>query len=82
MKEKSGKSKGIGFVSFECVDAASDAIDEMNGYDLRGKRLKVELNKKDGQILGKNPTQLQTNFRFDSWFVWILMFMSYWMISL
>ena len=65
MKEKSGKSKGIGFVSFESVDAASDAIDEMNGYDLRGKRLKVELNKKDGEILGKASTHLQMNFHLD-----------------
>jgi RNA recognition motif-containing protein len=41
MKEKSGKSKGIGFVSFDRPDAASKAIEEMNGFELRGKRLKV-----------------------------------------
>ena len=49
MTEKNGKSKGIGFVSFEDPRSALDAIDEMNGFEVRGKRLKVELNKKDEQ---------------------------------
>lgn len=47
MTEKNGKSKGIGFVSFDNPKAAQEAIDEMNGFEVRGKRLKVELNKKD-----------------------------------
>lgn len=58
MKEKSGKSKGIGFVSFDSPNSAKAAIDEMNGFEVRGKRLKVELNKKDEDALGKMPTQL------------------------
>lgn len=41
MTEKNGKSKGIGFVSFENQKAAADAIEEMNGFEVRGKRLKV-----------------------------------------
>ena len=49
MTEKNGKSKGIGFVSFEDPRSALDAIEEMNGFEVRGKRLKVELNKKDEQ---------------------------------
>ncbi len=47
MTENNGKSKGIGFVSFDNSKSASDAIQEMNGFEVRGKRLKVELNKKD-----------------------------------
>jgi hypothetical protein len=39
--------------------SAKVAIDEMNGFEVRGKRLKVELNKKDEEILGKMPTQLE-----------------------
>lgn len=41
MTQKNGKSKGIGFVSFENPRAAADAIEEMNGFEVRGKRLKV-----------------------------------------
>jgi RNA recognition motif-containing protein len=47
MRERNGKSKGIGFVSFDSPVSAKLAINEMNGFELRGKRLKVELNKKD-----------------------------------
>jgi RNA recognition motif-containing protein len=32
MTEKNGKSKGIGFVSFEDPRSALDAIEEMNGF--------------------------------------------------
>lgn len=32
MTEKNGKSKGIGFVSFDNPKSAADAIEEMNGY--------------------------------------------------
>ena len=41
MTEKNGKSKGIGFVSFENPRSAAEAIEEMNGFEVRGKRLKV-----------------------------------------
>lgn len=42
---KDGKSKGYGFVSFDNPKAALDAIEEMNGLEIGGKRLKVELKK-------------------------------------
>jgi CUG-BP- and ETR3-like factor len=32
MTEKNGKSKGIGFVSYENPKAALDAIEDMNGF--------------------------------------------------
>lgn len=41
MTDKNGKSKGIGFVSFDNPKSASEAIEEMNGFEVRGKRLKV-----------------------------------------
>ena len=63
MTEKNGKSKGIGFVSFENPRSAAEAIDEMNGFEVRGKRLKVELNKKDEKSINMQTTALsQVNF--------------------
>lgn len=63
MTDKNGKSKGIGFVSFENPKAAADAIEEMNGFEVRGKRLKVELNKKDEKSMNSNNNELrQHNF--------------------
>ncbi len=63
MTEKNGKSKGIGFVSFDNPKSAADAIEEMNGYEIRGKRLKVELNKKDEKAMNANPISLsQLNY--------------------
>jgi RNA recognition motif-containing protein len=41
MTEKNGKSKGIGFVSFDNPNSAAEAIEEMNGFEIKGKRLKV-----------------------------------------
>lgn len=32
MTEKNGKSKGIGFVSFDNPKSAQEAIEEMNGF--------------------------------------------------
>lgn len=63
MTEKNGKSKGIGFVSFENQKAAADAIEEMNGFEVRGKRLKVELNKKDEKSMNSQTISLsQVNY--------------------
>lgn len=64
MTEKNGKSKGIGFVSFEDPSSALDAIEEMNGFEVRGKRLKVELNKKDEQAKSNNISSL-SQAKFD-----------------
>lgn len=58
MTEKNGKSKGIGFVSFDNPKAAADAIEEMNGFEVRGKRLKVELNKKDEKSINAQTVSL------------------------
>jgi CUG-BP- and ETR3-like factor len=63
MTEKNGKSKGIGFVSFEDPKSASDAIEEMNGFEIGGKRLKVELNKKDEKSINMQKVSLsQVNY--------------------
>ncbi len=64
MTEKNGKSKGIGFVSFEDPRSALDAIEEMNGFEVRGKRLKVELNKKDEQAKSNQISSL-SQAKFD-----------------
>ena len=42
------KSKGYGFVSYDNADAAKEAINKMNGYQVtNGKRLLVKI--KDGE---------------------------------
>ena len=65
MTEKNGKSKGIGFVSFDNPKSAQEAIEEMNGFEVRGKRLKVELNKKDEKAMTSNVSSLiQANYDF------------------
>ena len=68
MTEKNGKSKGIGFVSFDNPKSAQEAIEEMNGFEVRGKRLKVELNKKDEKAITNNVNSLN-QARFDFWFI-------------
>ena len=63
MTQKNGKSKGIGFVSFDNPKSAQEAIEEMNGFEVRGKRLKVELNKKDERAIISNVSSLiQANY--------------------
>ena len=37
-----GESKGFGFVSYDSPDAAESAIEQMNGYQIGPKRLKVQ----------------------------------------
>ena len=74
MTEKNGKSKGIGFVSFDNPKSAQEAIEEMNGFEVRGKRLKVELNKKDEKAITNNVNSLnQAKFDF-----WSIIIKSYW----
>ena len=46
MKDKiTGKTKGFGFVSYTKVISAIGAIKSMNGFRVKGKKLKVELKK-------------------------------------
>ena len=40
-----GKSKGFGFINFENPTSASNAVREMNGFSVLGKRLKVQFKK-------------------------------------
>lgn len=42
---KEGVSRGYGFVNFDNVKSAREAMDELNGLELEGKKLKVELKK-------------------------------------
>lgn len=65
MTEKNGKSKGVGFVSFVSASSAQSAIEEMNGYELKGKRLKVELNKKDEVVLGGHQKFEKFDFSYN-----------------
>jgi len=39
----SGRSKGFGFVTFENDEGASKAISEMDGQDLDGRTVKVDI---------------------------------------
>jgi len=38
-----GRSRGFGFVNFETTEAASSAVAEMNGKDLDGRSIRVDL---------------------------------------
>eukprot|EP00899_Mesostigma_viride_P003527 jgi/Mesvir1/13175/Mv06138-RA.1 len=38
---ETGKHKGYGFVDFENVESAKNAIEQMNGFELAGRQLKV-----------------------------------------
>ncbi|GAA5900954.1 uncharacterized protein JCM6883_004708 [Sporobolomyces salmoneus] len=40
--QRSGRSRGFGFVTLGSVSEAQKAIDEMNGFDLHGRRLRVD----------------------------------------
>jgi len=41
MTEETGKSKGFGFVAFESHEAADQAVSELNGYDIDGRKIVV-----------------------------------------
>ena len=45
MNKDTGKSRGFGFVNFVSPYDAACAVREMNGYQVCGKRLKVQLKK-------------------------------------
>lgn len=38
---ETGRSKGFGFVEFDSEESAQQAIDEMDGVEVMGRRLKV-----------------------------------------
>lgn len=40
---ETGRSRGFGFVTFETADAANRAIEEMNGVELDGRTIRVDL---------------------------------------
>jgi len=42
LKDKlSGRSRGFGFVTYQGDDAAFEAVKELNGYDLNGRKIVV-----------------------------------------
>lgn len=43
-----GRGKGFGFVTFETEESAASAIQHLNGYQIHGKRLKVDYKKLTG----------------------------------
>ncbi len=43
MDKMSGRSKGFGFVEFATPEAATEAVEKMNGYDLEGRKLVVNV---------------------------------------
>lgn len=47
MDRETGRSKGFAFVSFEDQVAAEKAINEMNGKELGGRTVKVNVAKED-----------------------------------
>ena len=53
-----GASKGFGFVGYDNAASALKAIDAMNGYEVSGKRLKVQL-KSEGKGHGKEEEEHQ-----------------------
>lgn len=61
MGEKDERQKGIGFVSFDNPVSAENAIKEMNGFEMQGKRLKVELKKEKGSRTGELKSMRQSN---------------------
>jgi RNA recognition motif-containing protein len=63
VKMENGRSKGYGFVSFDNPRSAANAIEEMHGFEIGGKRLKVELKKGEDNSSGQVAVSLkQTSF--------------------
>ncbi|KAL7518950.1 hypothetical protein ACHAWX_003750 [Stephanocyclus meneghinianus] len=51
VEAETGRSRGFGFVSFDSTESAANAIKHLNGFPIKGKRLKVQ----HKQIRGKDP---------------------------
>eukprot|EP01107_Rhizomastix_libera_P005833 TRINITY_DN1983_c0_g1_i2.p1 TRINITY_DN1983_c0_g1~~TRINITY_DN1983_c0_g1_i2.p1 ORF type:complete len:348 (-),score=84.03 TRINITY_DN1983_c0_g1_i2:115-1158(-) len=54
MDKATGKSKGFGFVSFNNTVSARTAVASMNGFEVNGRKLKVQL-KEEGQNTAGRP---------------------------
>lgn len=50
-----GESKGFGFVSYDSVISAEQAIEQMNGFQIGNKRLKVQHKRVNKPIAGPPP---------------------------
>ncbi len=37
-----GKSRGFGFIEYESSESADDALDGMNGYEVDGRKIRVD----------------------------------------
>jgi len=53
-----GVSKCFGFISYDSQEAAQNAIDTMNGRQLSGKKLKVQVKRENGQQQQSNKPLL------------------------
>ncbi len=63
---ETGRSRGFGFVTFQEAEAASKAISEMNGQDLDGRTIKVNIAEekpRTGGGSGRGPRGGNDNFR-------------------
>lgn len=59
----SGRSKGFGFVEFATDDAAQDAVDRLNGSDLDGRNIKVDLATQNDQNRGEKKDRFEKRDR-------------------
>jgi RNA recognition motif-containing protein len=50
-----GQSRGFGFVEMASVDAAKTAVQQLNGRELDGRQLRVELAKPQSTGSGRGP---------------------------
>ena len=48
-----GRSRGFGFVTFDDADAAQNAVGEMDGAELDGRRIKVDVAQDRGRGGGR-----------------------------
>ena len=62
---KDGVSRGYGFVNFDNVKSAKEAMDELNGLECEGKKLKVELKKGAENNLTEQPTMSLRQMNFN-----------------
>lgn len=54
-RDKEGRNRGFGFISFDSPHAATNAIRGMNGFCVSGKFLKVQLKKGEESMCHGNP---------------------------
>jgi len=61
-----GESKGFGFVSYDNVDSANAAIEQMNGFQIGNKRLKVQHKRVHSNKGNKNHANNNNNSSNDN----------------